>query len=686
MPNRRQRRTGLHIALLAVLVVALAAHIYLGYLGDARFTYAGPLLALDHLFDLFAVAALLAVCTAVGRAILVRTGVAIDRPIETLLFAALAGMGVVGTVILALGALRLLDAVGLGVLFVVLILAVRHELAAFPELAAAALSRAMDRLRESSHRAAFILPAAFLLFVGATALLLSMGPPVDWDSLMYHLRLPQLLLSEGRLYAPADNLHILHFGPIHALYVPLLAVGSAPGPAILSLALALLLSLAVFSLCDRLLDATTGVLGVVLLWGTPTFLLVAVTPRVDVTLALFLFAAHYSLLVSLEERSHRHLYLAAVLLGLAIAVKINAVPYSLALVPLAIWASFQLRGSRLVSLSRVVGFGGLVALVALPWLAKNWLLLGVPFAPFFSDRLLEPWLASFYSSPTVPTSIGSEIFQLVWEARSAFNIRDAFFAPDRISIEREAIFYFTSPALLLLPLWLFFVRNRTLNWLMLPAVAYLALVLIPEPYTNLRYLLPAIVPFSIVVAHVLVSGLARFDSPRFKGVLLALGVLAGFQTAIAAQFFLGRSRAIPHAVGVASASEYVRTHWNSGLYGLMLEQVNSRLEPTDRLLMFFEARGFRMSPRVIQDNRSSNWFFLEPALRGNLCLDRAVATHALVATGAVGYYMRFGTRADLLKWGEMQSFARRCLVPIYQHGGFELFEVRPSTPGPAPAR
>ena len=118
------------------------------------------------------------------------------------------------------------------------------------------------------------------------------------------------------------------------LYLPLLALGSSAGPALLSAFIAVLLGLAVFAFTARFLGDRTASLSLALLWGTTTLLLVAITPRLDVTLAFYLFLAHYALMLALSSSSSRApLYLSAVLLGAAIGIKYNALPYILGLAP-----------------------------------------------------------------------------------------------------------------------------------------------------------------------------------------------------------------------------------------------------------------------------------------------------------------------------------------------------------------
>src|SRR5262249_10115931 len=133
--------------------------------------------------------------------------------------------------------------------------------------------------------------------------LVAIAPPADWDSLMYHLRLPAQFLERGQIFLPEDNLHVAFVGLPHMLYLPLLRVGSSSAPAVFSAALTLALGLSVFALGSRFWGDVCGLSGLLLLWSSPVLLLVGGTARIDVTGALFLLLAHYALLLAISSKS-----------------------------------------------------------------------------------------------------------------------------------------------------------------------------------------------------------------------------------------------------------------------------------------------------------------------------------------------------------------------------------------------
>lgn len=660
------------LTLLAVLGFAHARTVALGW------DYVGPLIVLDHVFDIIAVLVLAAICAGVGRLALRRLGADPLRPIDSLLFSVVAGTALVATLFLLLGTVGLLHSWVVALSLAALVAVSWSELRQLPRLAVDAF---LAPWRESED------PVFLALALGVTGAALAfmvvfaVAPPVDWDGLMYHLDLPAEYLEAGRIFLPADNLHVSHVGVIHMLFIPLLAVSSSSGPAVLNVLFALLLGLAMYAFCSRLLSVRTGHLASGLVWGTTTVLFVAISPRIDVGLALFLFLAQYALIVAVTERQSdtgRFYFLAALASGVAIGTKLSAVPYALALAPLAVWAAAR-RGRSAAGAARALfAFGAVALAAALPWLAKNWLLMGSPLYPFFSDPRLPPWLATLFGGTGWPAQVDPSVTQLVWEFREPFNLRDAFFFPGRLTIEGEGKYYFLNPALLALPLTVLYLRQRAVIWMVFPALIYLALVLVVQPSPNLRYLLPAIPPLTIAVVYaVLRAGQRLLSVATLRVLIVALTLIALTPSGIGAGWRIANSRALAHFVGIASASEYIAS-WLGSAYVNVVKLTEETLDGDSRVLMLFEARGYYFDTPVIQDNTSDNWPLLAAALSPEACLPGAIGvTHVLVGIGSLRYYaFTGGLNPERIRWNEFRALADRCLEPVYGDELLILFRVR----------
>lgn len=664
----------LSISIAAGAVIAIAGHLLLHTQHDPL-TYTGPLLILDHLFDFSLAAALLAVCFSAGRFVLDRVGLKLATPLEGLLLSLVLGTAILALIYLAAGALGLLWTPAVLGLPVAIAALTFRQLQRLPH----DLRRAIAFVRErSGHPLLAATVLGVLALVGLVMVVQAIPPPTDWDSLMYHLEIPKRFLEAGRIYTPEDNLHVGYIGLTHMLYLPLLAAASASGPAILSAFFALALGLAVFSLAERFLDGETASLSAAALWGSASLLLVAITPRIDVTLALYLTLAVHAGLAALERDDWRwQLGLAAVLLGLAMGIKLHAAAFILAMAPLLAWAALSRAESNRAALVGGLTVVGLGTFAAAPWLLKTWLVAGDPFYPLFgAHRILQPWLAELYGSLTAPASFGGESYDILGQAREPVDLVSLFLAPGRLTVEAEGAYYRLSWLLPLLVFWPLYWRKRALSSLVLVGALYLAIVILPQSTTNLRYLIPALPLLTIAATHIGLE-LSRTAAPerwlRPVAVLLVLATL--YPSATVMRLWLRKSDVLGYVAGSTSGQEYLTGGF--AYYANMVQAVNDRVPPDGKVLLFFEARGFYFEPEVIQDNVLTNWPLLAArTAEPGSCLGSSGITHILAANAAVNYYIRRGANPELFRGDLFPAFADRCLEPVHRGRGFILFRVK----------
>lgn len=655
----------------------------------------------DHIYQVSLAAALVGVCLAVGRRLLGLFRVDTPDPLDRLLVSVVLGAGALSVVFLAVGLTGLLST---PVLVAILVLAAgwaRRELWGIP--------RFLGRVAGAVPRSVMLIAG----LIGLALVVRGLMPPTDWDSLMYHLHLPEEFLEQGRIFLPGDTLHVAFTGSIHMLYLPLLALGGASAPALLSVAFGLMVPLAVYRLGRRVAGEISAEMAGIAIWGTAAVALVAATPRVDLSLVLFLTVAHGVLYGALADQiDWRRLLLAAVLLGLSVTVKYQAGAYILGLSPLIVWSLLSSGSDRRTGWRAFLAFGGVLAAVALPWFAKNWLLLDAPFYPFLADLQLPPWLSDLHGTRSVPSSVDIAAFGALSEVRRPFDIVDAFLDPGSMSPEAEAAHYHLSPLLLLLPAWVAWIRDRDLAWLLVPGLGYVAVVLSVSPRTNLRYLLPAVPPLTVAASALAVRilgwGLDRFGpegehraagtrgaanrpAPRERRLTVAALALAAaslIPTGLSLYRWLPGEVSMAHLAGLESRTAYLSQRRSPAMVVRAgLTEFGERPMPDDaRVLMLFEAREYHFGVPALQDPLLTNWALLAP-LRGRLgCLRAADVTHVLVATGVLDYYFRRGLRPRTVRWPSFESFADECLVRELEASGFTLYRIAPPPEQRPPAR
>jgi len=633
--------------------------------------YAGPLVVLSCLYNVAWGIALLVLCWALGTVTLRVSGFTPDSPLDRSLFGTAIGAGLLSTFVLVLGSISLLRPwTVVGLLALVAAVAAGRRATLFDEA-----RRARRELAAHMGRPALLLLVAVVAFL----VLQSAMPPGDWDVLTYHLKIPAEFLARGRIFLPADNDHVAFVGLQHMLYVPLLAVNAPSAPAVLSAGFAVLLGLTMFAAGRRLFGGSTGRLASVLLWGSPVILLVAVTARIDVTAAWFLLLAHYAVVVCLERRElGGWFWVAALMAGFAVATKYSALVYVAGLSPIVLWVLARGASSPVQGVQRGLGFGGLLLLTSAPWLIKNVLLFGAPLYPFFTELHLEPWLARYVGSATVPPSVDPRVFRVAAETREPFSLLRLFSDPGSMTPEREGAFYFGSLALLLLPLTVLFPRRKAAA-LLVPAVVFVALLLYPTARTNLRYLIPALTVGTLVASWVLVQvGERLFRESFLRRVFLAsVAALCLLPAAAAAYYKLSEMRPYEVWAGLRSESEYLTHNADPDVYvhARVRQWVNDLLGSDDRVVMLFESRGYGFEPQVLQDNLNRNWAILASQAPWRDCLAPTGATHVLVNYGHLGSLVRRGLDPATLDWDLFGLFARKCLERKGAVGSVVLYRI-----------
>lgn len=624
--------------------------------------YTGVLLILDHLYSLALVVALFGVGAMIGGRILRQLRVQHADPLEHLLFAVALGHAGLATAILVTGLLSGLQPLLLLLIVLVPVWLTRTELTHLRALVRDA------RRSVGQHLGALALGVSAAVFACVTVV--ALGPASDWDSLMYHLRLPDQFLDAGSIYRPEDNGHVAFVGLPHMLYLLLLAAGSASAPAVVSAWYTMALGLAVFVVARRTLGDRTARTSVAGFWGSGVILLVAVTPRVDTILAFYLFLVHRALLSARDGDVDKKLILAGLLGGAAVGVKYTALLYLLTLAPMGLWLLLR-RADRVMATTALLGIVTLAA--ALPWLGKNAILLGDPLYPYLIGAPPEPWLSRILERQSWASLMDSGLGEQLARAQGRFDVVDLFVAPERFSVEQEGSGYAPTLLLLLLPLALACRERWLLAGLAMPALAYVALVVVLQPATSIRYLVPAMAPLSIVAAHALEATADRLRRPAIaRRVVISVIILTLLPVAMRA-FRSAPGRSLAHLFGMVSRHDMLRAR--TGGYADAVRMINETLTPNSRLLMLWDARGYYLTVPALQDNGIVNWPLLASRALTSQCLRGTGITHVLINEGALDYYTRRGLNTAVLRRQDLIRFVEMCLTPLYTSGGISVYSL-----------
>jgi hypothetical protein len=196
-------------------------------------------------------------------------------------------------------------------------------------------------------------------------------PPHQYDSLVYHLALPQEYLRAGRLFAPPGIVYA-HFPQNgEMLFTLALSMGSdLLAQMYVWLATALTIGW-LLTFGRRITDAAPW--AAVLLATHTAVLLMSSTTYVEPLVMLWMTAALLTFEASDEGRESGPLLLSALFMGLALGTKYYAGLLAVLLVLRLAWRD---------RLKSAVLFAAVAGAVFAPWLIKNWIFIGNPVFPF----------------------------------------------------------------------------------------------------------------------------------------------------------------------------------------------------------------------------------------------------------------------------------------------------------------
>lgn len=505
-----------------------------------------------------------------------------------------------------------------------------------------------------------------LTAIGSVMLvLLALTPSLHWDAAMYHLDLPAEWLERGRVFVPVDNLHAAYTGIPHMAYSFLLSLGAIHAPALLQASFGLATVLAAGALAAACISSEAAPWAMILMWCSTAFVLVVSTALID-GLVVLLVALGLAYLVAFFEGEPRAAGGVVLLAAAAIAFKYQAVPYVVGML-VVLGAGALVRRYRMdlrsTAMATLVGIG-----LAAPFVAKNVLLFGDPVYPFIGGTLLPPWLVEL--SGETGRVYAAPVAGILGAAREPFNLSDWAFRPEMLSAERLGYLQ-GIPLVYLLGLAAPFTARgrRALLTVGGPVVIGMALVLLVSPRTNLRYLLPYVVAFSVVGAAGAVNISGRLGS-RSVWVLLLVAALGLIPTARYAIDSLGSAGGLAAAVGAESEAEWLERpeHQEERRVRLAGPELAARY-PGETILLF-EGRGWFFPGTALQDNVMTNQPYLLRVLDGE-CRRPTGPTHVLVNERARDLLYARGGAPD---WAdEWPAFVDRCLEIVAVEDGYTLY-------------
>ena len=553
----------------AVIAVGLLAIVYAHLHIAGSDTYTGLLAPLDRIFDLALAVAISFMLAALGMTVGRLLRIDWANAAETLSISLFLGTGVFGLAVLGLGLLGLLRPIPVLILCALSIIVSRAEIRGLIDLIGRATRTRVSAPEDKLAALLFLCLIALLLIRAAT-------PPHNFDETIYHLPVTREFVEQGRIFPNFNNSMGNQPFLIHMIYALCVMAGSDIAAKFFSLALSVATALALYGFCERFVTRRVAAIAVLVFFAAGMVTEVAVTARVDVSVAGMLFVATYAMFNYLQSGQRSWLWTSALLAGFSLGVK-----HSAALWLLLIGVMYVIEGLRRKTFANTLKYGVLYVVIAFaaasPWYAKNYAWFGNPFYPFFTGEVAAhgPDGLRYFNSEDERKldahfdAVRKENPEIVKDGEQAL-IRNASMRPERHPMRPWEVYlnpgkylmaearHFPNYLFLVLPLSFFLVRNRWLVWLLVLSVCYF--ILATWSSWIARYLLPAYPALSILTAFTLVTAgdwLKRKMTPLGKLPVYLVLVALTFVIATNLKSVLGRG-ALGFVAGTTSRRDFMR--------------------------------------------------------------------------------------------------------------------------------
>lgn len=232
----------------------------------------------------------------------------------------------------------------------------------------------------------FMLLASYLMM----NLMSALGPEYFYDSLVYHLAMPELYLLHQRI---VPTPHMIYSGVPFAtemLYGLGLALGSETLAKLIHFGFGAATAAAIYGWCKRNVNGGAALLATLLFYSAPMVCFASSVATIELSLAFYLLVAALLIVEAAEREDSAQdaglLLLSGTLAGLAFGTKYNAGLYVPALALPLVYRQIRAEtfGAKTL-IKQLAFFFGSAALVSSPWLIKNWLFYHNPTYPFLND-------------------------------------------------------------------------------------------------------------------------------------------------------------------------------------------------------------------------------------------------------------------------------------------------------------
>jgi len=438
-------------------------------------------------------------CAGLGIRLL-RIAIPADKiQLEHIVCAVPIGFGALALAVLALGLLKALTP------FFIYTLLAASTLFVVPLVAQLRVVRPAPQV--SGMDSGFLI--GLILLSGLFNLIWALAPEIHYDALNYHLFVPQQYLQHSAI-VEIEFLHAYFARLVEFFLTICLSIGGVETAKLWIFLMSLFAVLGVYALGRALFDSRIGLWAAAFFYTTPLVSWLSTTAYIDNLLALFVAASCVAVVRWHETKTQGWIYVVALIAGIAIGSKANAVFAFLVILPaIAIRA-----GSARTVLTALLLF----AVTALPSYALVYGFTGNPIFPLLNGVFQSPkWESTNTLMNAADYGLDQSLSSLVrFPFRLTLDTKRFGEASPRGSVGFVLLLAFPFAALLLRQ------RRPVVTWLLLACAVYLLLLFYTIQYA--RYYIP-ILPLTAVLGVAAAFYLSEGRTRRLAQVCLLLSLI-----------------------------------------------------------------------------------------------------------------------------------------------------------------
>jgi hypothetical protein len=432
--------------------------------------------------------------------------------------------------------------------------------------------------------------------------IVALAPPLQFDTLTYHLAIPKAYLQIGRIVYLPDNMFWGMPELVEMLYALSMLLGGTEAAPILGWWIALIALAGLVGTAETIFGRDAALVAAASLMCAYAFTHSISSGYVEWTAILFGLAMSICLSKWIVQKDRSTLAWAGIFAGMAIGTKYTAGVALLA--GFAVILLFQKPYSFKDSFTNLFIFGGMAIAATLPWLVKNAIATGNPFYPliFVSGAMDATRLAQYQAKTLVQDwsrvlllPIQATILGVDGGEGYSASIGPlllglsplAFFAKHE-KTEEQHIAIKTNAVILLTAFVIWAVASQFSEKLI---------------QTRLYFVIFPAWAFLCAAGYLTISKI-KTPGLRFGNIAAAFIVMAlGFNTFATLTNFLASGAALAALTPEAHKAYLER---NLGAYEVAMQEIN-QLPTHSQVLMLWETRGFACLPKCDSDEVIDRW-------------------------------------------------------------------------------